>query len=308
MKCACRADNSRRNRLLRPRLRQNPPISVGMRLAITLLTMSSPLRFEPRPGRVARAPAAPRVSFFAIGAAGDDDSLSLFKPENGRIRSSAGHRLVRWVSHVAFCLVSLGFIAMVTVFTYLGPVETPQPSPPKSTLGVASFTSRPSGAEVMIDGSFRGATPISLSLAPGLHTVKLRDGRAERILPLTIEPGMPLSFDVEFALDSYASSDPLRVEVSRGKVANVDVAAEPQGLLSINALPWADVQVDGHSVGSTPVANLSLPIGVHEILWHHPQLGEFRSVVSVRAQSPTGISINLEGDAAGEVTTRLSAR
>ena len=207
-----------------------------MRLAIAATDMSTTLRFERRPGRVPRTAAAPRVSVVGIGASGDSDPLSVFKPEKGRIRSATGPRLIQWASHVACFLVVLGFIAMVTGFTYLGPVEAPQPSPSKSTLGVASFNSSPSGAEVVIDGSVRGVTPIKLSLPPGLHTVELRNGRAERILPVTIELGMLVSLDVEFALDPRASIDPLGVEVSSGKVTNVDVAA-PHGPLSINVLP-----------------------------------------------------------------------
>ncbi len=59
----------------------------------------------------------------------------------------------------------------------------------------------------------------------------------------------------------------------------------PMGSVSINALPWADVTVDGHAVGSTPIGNLPLSIGRHDIVWRHPQLGERRQTVTVIADA-----------------------
>ena len=66
----------------------------------------------------------------------------------------------------------------------------------------------------------------------------------------------------------------------------------PAGSLSINALPWAEVWVDGSAVGTTPLANLSLPIGSHEVVWRHPTLGERRQTVVVKAQSPARIGVD----------------
>jgi hypothetical protein len=58
------------------------------------------------------------------------------------------------------------------------------------------------------------------------------------------------------------------------------------GYLSINATPWADVWVDGKSVGTTPLANLEVTAGNHEILWRHPHLGERRETITVTASTP----------------------
>ena len=56
-------------------------------------------------------------------------------------------------------------------------------------------------------------------------------------------------------------------------VAPSTTVSVPNGSLSINALPWADVWIDGRSVGTTPLGNLSVPVGIHEIVWRHPELG-----------------------------------
>jgi len=81
------------------------------------------------------------------------------------------------------------------------------------------------------------------------------------------------------------------VTVEGGKVARVAIAP-PTGTLSVNAAPWAEVFVDGRSVGVTPLGALSLPIGSHEVVWRHPQLGERRRIVVVGALNPARVTMD----------------
>jgi hypothetical protein len=81
------------------------------------------------------------------------------------------------------------------------------------------------------------------------------------------------------------------VQIVAGKTADA-VVTVPNGSLSVNALPWADVEIDGRPVGTTPLANLSLPIGSHEIVWKHPQRGERRRTVAITASSPARIGVD----------------
>jgi hypothetical protein len=67
----------------------------------------------------------------------------------------------------------------------------------------------------------------------------------------------------------------------------------PNGTLSLNALPWANVSLDGQSLGTTPFANLSVPVGTHEVIWRHPQLGERRQSVVLTASSPVRLVVDL---------------
>jgi serine/threonine-protein kinase len=67
----------------------------------------------------------------------------------------------------------------------------------------------------------------------------------------------------------------------------------PNGVLHINALPWAEVWIDGRALGETPIANVAVPPGTHELVFRHPELGERRQSVVVRASSPTRIGIDL---------------
>ena len=61
----------------------------------------------------------------------------------------------------------------------------------------------------------------------------------------------------------------LSVQVAAGKTVTPTVTI-PTGLLSINATPWADVLLDGQAVGTTPLANLLVPVGTHEIVFVIP--------------------------------------
>lgn len=78
-----------------------------------------------------------------------------------------------------------------------------------------------------------------------------------------------------------------------GQITNVDVTIPP-GRVSINAQPWAEVFIDSRLVGETPLANLSVPVGEHEVLFRHPELGERRQRVTVRADAPARVSASFE--------------
>ncbi|MBI4477736.1 MAG: PEGA domain-containing protein, partial [Acidobacteria bacterium] len=82
------------------------------------------------------------------------------------------------------------------------------------------------------------------------------------------------------------------VTVVPGKTATVPLEL-PDGMLHVNASPWADVWIDGKRVGETPLGNLRVPIGRHEILFRHPQLGEQRHAVTVSVSTPARLSVNL---------------
>ena len=82
------------------------------------------------------------------------------------------------------------------------------------------------------------------------------------------------------------------VDIAAGQTATVRVDA-PKVPISANARPWADVTIDGTNVGQTPIANMSISIGTHEILFRHPQLGERRQTVVVTAKGPNRIAVDL---------------
>jgi serine/threonine-protein kinase len=67
----------------------------------------------------------------------------------------------------------------------------------------------------------------------------------------------------------------------------------PRGTMAINANPWAEVLVDGNRVGETPIGSVTVPIGSHEIVFRHPELGERRMSVTVTARETLKVGIDL---------------
>jgi hypothetical protein len=82
------------------------------------------------------------------------------------------------------------------------------------------------------------------------------------------------------------------VEIAAGRTVSVALTL-PTGTLALNALPWANVSLNGILIGTTPLGDLSVPIGYHEVVFRHPQFGERRQSVIVKAKTPTRIGIDL---------------
>jgi serine/threonine-protein kinase len=85
---------------------------------------------------------------------------------------------------------------------------------------------------------------------------------------------------------------PLHVDVQNGKSTLATVPV-PNGSVSINALPWATVTLDGRDLGTTPIANVDVPLGTHDLILKHPQFGERRQSVLVTAKTPVRLVIDL---------------
>ena len=98
--------------------------------------------------------------------------------------------------------------------------------------------------------------------------------------------------DIEIVNETLGYRTLRSVQVSPGKVSPIKIDF-PKGTIALNAVPWAEVWVDGEKVGDTPIGNLSLTIGSHEILFRHPDLGEQRHAATVTLNSPARLSVDL---------------
>jgi hypothetical protein len=61
----------------------------------------------------------------------------------------------------------------------------------------------------------------------------------------------------------------------------------------VNATPWAQVWIDGQSIGDTPIANLPTTIGSHEMIFRHPQLGERRITAVITLKEPARVAVDM---------------
>jgi len=98
--------------------------------------------------------------------------------------------------------------------------------------------------------------------------------------------------DLEIVNDALGFRDTRTVNVSPGQVSTITLDW-PKGSMALNALPWAEVFVDGQRVGETPVGNLSVPIGTHEVVFRHPELGEQRYNATVTLSQTARLSADM---------------
>jgi len=147
----------------------------------------------------------------------------------------------------------------------LAPVTTAAPGPVSGWLTVKS----PVSLEIREDNRLIGTTDSDrIMLAAGRH-------------------------EVQFQNDTLGYDETRVITVQPGKVAPVTIQM-PQGVININASPWAEVWIDNRRAGETPIGNLPVSIGPHEVVFRHPQLGEKRQAVSVTLKAPVRLSVDMK--------------
>ena len=117
-----------------------------------------------------------------------------------------------------------------------------------------------------------------------------------RLLGTTESPKIMLAVgrhDIELVNETLGYRATKAVQVPPGKVAPLNVEL-PQGVINVNASPWAEIWIDGRRVGETPIGNLPISIGPHEVVFRHPQFGEKRQAVSVTLKAPVRMSVDMK--------------
>jgi hypothetical protein len=146
-----------------------------------------------------------------------------------------------------------------------GPAEKPTPASPR--VGGLKLTA-PIDIQVFEGGTLLGSTAGQIAIVEGAHTLELVN-------------------------DSLGYRTRQTATVKPGQVTSLAIAV-PNGRISINAGPWADVWIDGSAAGQTPIANLALPIGSHEIIFRNPQFSEQRQTVVVKVDGLARASVKFQ--------------
>jgi len=165
----------------------------------------------------------------------------------------------------------------------------PPATPPTAPAGAASADPRTASAiaaaaQRQRSGGLRLSTPIELQVLEG-----------ERVLGTSADGPIVASAGVhqlDFINASIGFRSRQSVTIKAGEIIPLKVQP-PDGRVSINAQPWAQVWIDGNLVGETPLANLTVSAGEHEIVFRHPQLGEQREKAIVKSGVQTRISTTL---------------
>ena len=97
---------------------------------------------------------------------------------------------------------------------------------------------------------------------------------------------------IDFINDALGYRLNKKLTVAPGKVDNVSLKV-PSGSVSLNAVPWAEVWIDGEKAGDTPIGNLQTTIGKHDVVFRHPELGETRQSVTVTLLGPARLSVDM---------------
>jgi PEGA domain len=138
------------------------------------------------------------------------------------------------------------------------------PAPPST--GRLVFAS-PLNMNIYEDATLIGTTAAPPELSAGPHTLRLDD-------PTT------------------GYSETVRTTVRAGGTSRVTITP-PSRPVSLNAIPWADVFLNGKKVGETPTATLTLQVGTHTVVFRHPTLGEQSRTIVVRADRETRETVDL---------------
>ena len=136
--------------------------------------------------------------------------------------------------------------------------------------------------------------PVETGFVTFRSPLTMRVSEGGRALGLTSAGKLRLAagrHDLELASTTLDYRTRMIVYITPGQTASVSVDV-PQGSVSINAIPWADVWLDGRPLGVTPLANLKVAIGSHEIVWRHPTLGERKRTVQVTAKAPVRVGMD----------------
>lgn len=121
-------------------------------------------------------------------------------------------------------------------------------------------------AEVLLDGSLVGLTPLSLpQVARGAHRIEVRAHGGSQAQALEIRGGG--TTDISFRLLG--------------------------GFLAVNAQPWAQIALDGQPVGQTPLTLDNLVLGAHQVSASHPGLPEQSRQVFLEAGRTIPLQFNL---------------
>jgi PEGA domain len=137
-----------------------------------------------------------------------------------------------------------------------------------------------------------GSGWVTMPLSPPVEVFERGRKLASRDGRVTLPAGR---HDLQFRNKALGIDTRRTVDVVANAEASVAIDVQP-GSVNVNALPWASVSIDGAPVGDTPLANLALAAGPHDVVFKHPEFGERRVKVTVTAGTPLRVTTDLRSN------------
>jgi PEGA domain len=178
----------------------------------------------------------PGSGFFGADAAAEaEEQAETVVPFKAPRRQMQMPRIrINWRRTLAASVVVslLEGVAFATAYWYVVPTES----------GSLLVETTPPGIEILVDGRSAGRTPFSDSLAPGRHTIELRQGSNSRVLPVEISAGVQTMQRITWAKG-----------LKTGQARVTATAAN------------AHVTIDGKKWGKAPLTISTLAAGKHMV-------------------------------------------
>ena len=147
-------------------------------------------------------------------------------------------------------------------------VAEPEPEPPPPPVSTARLSiSTTPAARLMLDGTARGITPMSLEIEPGVHQVVLT------------------------AADGFRWEE--RVELTAGVTTTLSRGMSAFGSLSVTSPIWVDVSLDGNPTRQTPLFFGRVPVGNHTVVISRPGYKSQVHSTTIEEGQSTSLSIEL---------------
>ena len=219
-----------------------------------------------------------------------------------------------------------------TVESAPAPTPPPAAKPEVLKAGSVAIATQPAGAHVLFDGKAVGDSPVTLQgVSPGKHTLTFVTSAGTVKKPIRVEPGKPLSIEVPIYSGWIAVFSPVTLDIAENgkaigtteqgrlmlspgrhqltftnqemgykttQAVDIDPGEErsislvPTGELSANAQPWAEVWMNGAKIGETPLGNVRVPLGTHEVVFKNPKFQDRSVTVTVKATAPAAAFVD----------------
>jgi pyruvate/2-oxoglutarate dehydrogenase complex dihydrolipoamide acyltransferase (E2) component len=159
-----------------------------------------------------------------------------------------------------------------------GAAKAPAPATPPAAAPAAAPESAPRAGAIDV------VSAISLNLSEG--------GRALGTsgTPIALPPGR---HSIELVREDLGYRAVEVVDVRPGQTTKIQPAL-PTGAANLNAIPWAEVWIDGQKVGETPLGQVPLTIGSHEVQFRHPDFETQTRTVVVAVGAAARVSVEFK--------------